>query len=230
MKNSNSLRYRSLLLRGATALAISSLLLYGTGCRGGEDTGTEVIQPTTTTEVMTTCTTFTSTNSTMSSTTTTTETETTATTTMAETISMTQPITESQTIAVMTEETPTETEIIIESKPIIEETSTYPITEYERILLCNIVANEAGSNWISIYDKASVVACVINRVNNPNFPDTIEGVLTQPYQFSGYYASGSYYPTVTDACIQAVDYYFNNPNEFGNWLYFEGDGTNNYFH
>lgn len=223
MKNSNSLRYRSLLLRGATALAISSLLLYGTGCRGGEDTGTEVIQPTTTTEVMTTCTTSTSTSSTMSFTTTTTETETTTITTMAETISMTQPITESQTIAIVIEETPVVEEI---SEPV----ATYPITEYERILLCNIVANEAGSDWISIYDKASVVACVINRVNSPDFPNTIEGVLTQPYQFSGYYASGSYYSTVTDACIQAVDYYFSNPNEFGYWLYFEGNGMNNYFH
>ena len=221
MKNSNSLRYRSLLLRGATALAISSLLLCGTGCRGGEDTGTEVIQPTTATEVMTTCTTFTSTNSTTSFTTTTTETETTVITTMAETISMTQPITESQTIAVMIEETP-----VVESEPV----ATYPITEYERILLCNIVANEAGSDWISIYEKASVVACVMNRINSPDFPNTIEGVLTQPYQFSGYYASSYYYPTVTDACVEAVNYYFNNPSEFGSWLYFEGDGINNYFH
>jgi spore germination cell wall hydrolase CwlJ-like protein len=142
---------------------------------------------------------------------------------MAETISMTQPIMESQTIV-----------IAIEGTPVVEEisefASAYPITEYERILLCNIVANEAGSDWISVYDKASVVACVMNRVNSPDFPNTIEGVLTQPYQFSGYYASGSYYSTVTDACIQAVDYYFNNPNEFGYWLYFEGNGTNNYFH
>lgn len=219
MKNSNSLRYRSLLLRGATALAISSLLLYGTGCRGGEDTGTEVIQPTAAAEVMTTCTTSTSTSSTTFFTTTTTETETTTITTMAETISMTQPITESQTIA-----------IVIEEVPVSEPVATYPVTEYERILLCNIVANEAGSDWIGIYDKASVVACVMNRVNSPSFPNSIEGVLTQPYQFSGYYASSCYYPTVTDACIQAVDYYFNNPQEFGSWLYFEGNGVNNTFH
>jgi spore germination cell wall hydrolase CwlJ-like protein len=116
----------------------------------------------------------------------------------------------------------------VEPTPIVE--SYLPITEYERTLLCNIVANEAGSDWIGIYDKASVVACVMNRVNSPDFPNTIEGVLTQPYQFSGYYASSYYYSTVTDACIQAVDYYFNNPNEFGSWLYFEGNGTNNYFH
>lgn len=223
MKNSNSLRYRSLLLRGATALAISSLLLCGTGCRGGEDTGTEVIQPTTTTEVMTTCTTSTSTSSTTSFTTTTTVTETTTITTTVGTTLTIQPTTESQTIAIAIEETPVVEEI---SEPV----SAYPITEYERILLCNIVANEAGSDWISIYDKASVVACVVNRVNSPDFPNTIEGVLTQPYQFSGYYASSCYYPTVTDACVEAVNYYFNNPQEFGSWLYFEGNGVNNTFH
>ena len=141
---------------------------------------------------------------------------------------MIQPTTVIQTTAVVIEPV---TEWV-EPEPVIEtETvSTAPITEYERVLLCNIVANEAGSDWISIYDKASVVACVMNRVNNPSFPNTIEGVLTQPYQFSGYYASGSYYSTVTDACVQAVDYYFNNPQEFGSWLYFEGNGINNTFH
>lgn len=225
MKNGNSLRYRSLLARGATALAISSLLLYGTGCRGGEDTGTEVVQPPTTTEVMTTCTTSTSSSSTTSSTTTITVAELTTTTTTAGTTLTIQPTTVIPTTAVVIEPI---TEWF-EPEP-VEIVSTAPITEYERVLLCNIVANEAGSDWISIYDKASIVACVMNRVNSPDFPNTIEGVLTQPYQFSGYYASGSYYSTVTDACIQAVDYYFNNPNEFGYWLYFEGNGMNNYFH
>ena len=225
MKNGNSLLYRSLLVRGATALAISSLLLYGTGCRGGDDTGTEVVQPPTTTEVMTTCTTSTSTSFTTSFTTTITVAELTTTTTTAGTTLTIQPTTVIPTTAVVIEPI---TEWF-EPEP-VEIVSTAPITEYERVLLCNIVANEAGSDWISIYDKASVVACVMNRVNSPDFPNTIEGVLTQPYQFSGYYASGSYYSTVTDACIQAVDYYFNNPNEFGYWLYFEGNGTNNYFH
>jgi spore germination cell wall hydrolase CwlJ-like protein len=156
--------------------------------------------------------------------TTSTTTNLTTSTTTISTTTTTQQVVENQTTTIPTETVP------VESDSVVEVSSTYPITEYERILLCNIVANESGSDWISIYDKACVVACVMNRVNDSRFPNSIEEVLTQPYQFSGYYASDCYYPTVTDACIQAVDYYFEHSNEFGNYLYFEGNGTNNVFH
>lgn len=105
-----------------------------------------------------------------------------------------------------------------------------PITERERVLLCNAVASEYSSDWVSVYDKACVVATIVNRVNSPQYPNDIESVLTQPNQFSGYWASDYYYSSVTDSCIAAVDYYYAHPEEFGNWLYFEGDGTRNFFH
>ena len=203
-------------LRGATALAITSILLgIMTGC-GHDRIDTDEFSNLPPTEVSTSCTTTPVTTSTTTNLTTSTTTVSTTTTT--------QQVTENQTTTV-----PTET-VSVESDSVVEVDSTYPITEYERTLLCNIVANEAGSDWISIYDKACVVACVINRINDSRFPNSIEEVLTQPYQFSGYYASDCYYPTVTDACIQAVDYYFEHSNEFGDYLYFEGNGTNNVFH
>ena len=203
-------------LRGATALTITSILLgIMTGC-GHDRIDTDEFSNLPPTEVSTSCTTTPVTTSTTTNLTTSTTTVSTTTTT--------QQVTENQTTTVPTETVP------VESDSVVEVDSTYPITEYERILLCNIVANEAGSDWISIYDKACVVACVINRINDSRFPNSIEEVLTQPYQFSGYYASDCYYPTVTDACIQAVDYYFEHSNEFGNYLYFEGNGTNNVFH
>lgn len=144
----------------------------------------------------------------------------------------TEPVTEVQTELV--------TEIQIEP---ITETYTEPapapqsyISDYEHTLLCNVVANEYGSDWVSTYDKACVVATVMNRVADPNFPSTIEGVLTQPYQFSGYYCSYSYYSTVTQSCIDAVDYYFAHQSEFPYYLYFDGNhyaadgsGPYNYF-
>lgn len=217
----NSFKSRSS-LRGTTALAITSILLgIMAGC-GHDGIDTDEFSNPPPTEVSTTTSTTTSTIT--NSTTLTTTTSTTTTTLTEETTLITQQVTENQTIAITTETVP------VESNSVVEVSSTYPITEYERILLCNIVANESGSDWIGIYDKACVVACVVNRVNNPNFPNSIEEVLTQPYQFSGYYASDCYYPTVTDACIQAVDYYFEHSNEFGNYLYFEGNGTNNVFH
>lgn len=203
-------------LRGTTALAITSILLgIMTGC-GHDGIDTDEFSNPPPTEVSISCTTTPVTTSTTTNLTTSTTTVSTTTTT--------QQVTETQTTTIPTETVP------VESDSVVEVDSTYPITEYERILLCNIVANEAGSDWISIYDKACVVACVINRINDSRFPNSIEEVLTQPYQFSGYYASDCYYPTVTDACIQAVDYYFEHSNEFGDYLYFEGNGTNNVFH
>jgi hypothetical protein len=220
----NSFKSRSS-LRGTTALAITSILLgIMAGC-GHDGIDTDEFSNPPPTEVSTSCaTTSTTTSTTTNSTTSTTTTSTTTTTLTEETTLITQQVTENQTIAIPTETVP------VESDSVVEVNSTYPITEYERILLCNIVANESGSDWISIYDKACVVACVINRVNDSRFPNSIEEVLTQPYQFSGYYASDCYYPTVTDACIQAVDYYFEHSNEFGDYLYFEGNGINNVFH
>lgn len=233
--NNNSKKVRSLLVRGGEALAITSVLLAIVGCSPNEtDTDNSSSKMEMVTECTTPTTTIVTSTTTQSTTTNTTTTiimteskmmNTQITTTVQENIVRTEPVEyeyeyEYESDNIIIEET--------ESNPVVE--SYLPITEYERTLLINLVANEAGSDWISIYDKACVVACVMNRINSPDFPNTIEEVLTQPCQFSGYYASSYYYPTVTDACIQAVDYYFNNPSEFGSWLYFEGNGTNNYFH
>ena len=113
----------------------------------------------------------------------------------------------------------------------IPPTPTLPITEYERVLLCNLVAREYGSDYVPTAEKAKVVAVVMNRVRDSRFPNDIYSVLTQPYQFSGYVAYSSYTSKVTNDVIAAVDYYFNHTNEFStSILYFEGDGRWNYFH
>lgn len=167
----------------------------------------------------------------------------TTTTTEATALTTTEPaIVTTQTI--VTEPAP-EPEVVPEPtepyvpEPAVADTSTdsgLPISEYERVLLCNVVANEYGSDWVSVYDKACVVATVMNRVADSRFPSTIEGVLTQPYQFSGYWCSSSYYPTVTQSCIDAVNYYFEHSSEFPYYLYFDGghyaadgSGPYNYF-
>lgn len=195
------------------ALALTSVLIAFVSC-SPDKTDTDTISSSC--EVTTTCTTTTTTGTT-TATSTTTCTTTTSTTTMTELMMTTIPTTET---IVSENIVPTETQQVI---------SYAPITERERVLLCNIVANEYGSDWVSVYDKACVVAVVMNRVNSSQFPNDIESVLTQPYQFSGYWASDSYYSTVTSSCVEAVDYYFSHVEEFGGWLYFEGDGTRNYF-
>ena len=232
---------RSLLIRGAMTLAFTLVLSTGIGC--GRDTSTDSYanQPTITMNDSTTTAKETTILSTHSTTTTsnTTSAETTTTEILTTTATLTTETCADIETEVYTEvETEPETELHTEVGTEVEvniETDTesvdngLPITESERILLCNLVAREYGANWISVYDKACVVAVVINRVNSPQFPNTIYEVLVQPNQFTGYLPSECYTNKVTDSCIEAVNYYFAHPDEFGNWLYFSGDGQRNYF-
>lgn len=243
MKKRISSRYRSLLARGGAVFAILFLLFCETGCHNSKDTDvSKIIQPTTMTEVSTTCTTSTTMFTTTTSTTSSTSTKITTTTTKETTSRIeTTTVTTNQTTAIVTE-----TEAVYMPEPVTEPTCTEPICEqtnndlfisdYEKILLRNVVASEYGSDYhgyggapVTPYERACVVAVVMNRVNSPNFPNTIEGVLTQPNQFNGYYACNYEWNTVTDNVRAGVDYYFEHPNEFGNWLSFEGDGRYNYF-
>lgn len=117
--------------------------------------------------------------------------------------------------------------------PVVTE-PVLPITDEEFIILCNAVAHEAGCNWIDEYDKAKVVEVIMNRVNSPLYPNTVLGVLTQPYQFSGsssYVYLGEYSSHVTDSVISAVELYFNEPSSFNHGYFgFYGDGRRNYFY
>ena len=114
------------------------------------------------------------------------------------------------------------------SEPVI------PISDEEYIILCNAVAHEAGSDWISLYEKAYVAEVIMNRVNNSLFPSTIYDVLTAPYQFTGaenYVNLGYFSNEVTESVKQAVTLYFTEPQSFSQgFLYFYGDGTSNYFY
>lgn len=138
---------------------------------------------------------------------------------------ITEYIEEPEVIDVSVEEVPA---------PVVEEQNTLPISDQDFILLCNAVANEAGSNWISNYDKACVVEVIMNRVNSPYFPSTIYNVLTQRNQFTGasrYVNLGTYSSYVTQSVKDAVTLYFSEPQSFTQgFLYFYGDGRRNYFY
>ena len=149
-------------------------------------------------------------------------------------------VTTTSTVTTTTEVATSTTEVIVEMTEIIQ---TEPpgeawepvyyndyITDYEHVLLANCVANEYGSDWVSVYDKACVVAVVMNRVNSDCWPNTIEGVLTQKKQFTGYWACGYYWDKTTQSCKDAVDYYFSHQDEFPYYTGFWGDGTYNHFY
>lgn len=126
-----------------------------------------------------------------------------------------------------------------DSEEIYEEASepTGDITDYvsesDYILLCNAVGHEYGSNWISVQEKAKVVEVIMNRVYSNQFPGTIYGVLTQPYQFTGawgYVTLGCFSKEVTQSVKDSVLYYFQHPDEYAHgYTGFHGDGYRNYF-
>lgn len=101
------------------------------------------------------------------------------------------------------------------------------LSSYDIELLRQIVEYEAGSSWISTYEKARVAAGVMSRVNDSRFPNSVYGVLTQSGQFPGFYPDTISY---SQGAIDAVDYYLNNPNNFGNENSWYGDGYQNYFY
>lgn len=119
------------------------------------------------------------------------------------------------------------------------------VTDYEYIMLCNLVAGEYGSDWVSTYDKGAVVATVIHRMWEGTrwtygADPTIYNVIAAPYQYDGKYLSGSYSRYVTQSCKDAVTYALNNISDYdyycnpdGTSIYminsFYGDGTYNWF-
>ena len=221
MKKRISSRYRSLLARGGAVFAILFLLFCETGCHNSKDTETIVIQPMTMTEVSTTCTTmFTTTTSTTSSTSTKTTTTTTAETTSTSTT--TQMTTVPQSTA------PIEKEIATEPVCISTE---LPITDQEFALIANVISHEAGSSWISEYERACIVACIMNRVADPRFPSTIDGVVHQPYQmFDVPYYRIDYSGIGYEPIDNAIYAYFNGTYNCGSINSWTGDGKHNYFY
>ena len=113
-----------------------------------------------------------------------------------------------------------------------ETTSDNYLTDYEYIMLCNAVAYEAGSDWIPTSEKAKVAEVIMNRVASPDFPNTIYDVLTQEGQFVGvwnYVALTDYSYKVTEDVKSAVNMALESGYINHGYLFFEGDGTQNYF-
>lgn len=66
--------------------------------------------------------------------------------------------------------------------------STYDFTEEEITLIAKLTIAESGNQ--SDYGKRLVIDTVLNRMDSPYFPDTVEGVIFQKYQFSPVWNGG----------------------------------------
>lgn len=73
-----------------------------------------------------------------------------------------------------------------ETAKVTERTVEYKLyyTAEDAEMIAKTVWGEARG--CSTEGQAKVVWCILNRVDDPRFPDTIEGVVTQPWQFHGY--------------------------------------------
>lgn len=79
------------------------------------------------------------------------------------------------------------------------------ISSDEFNLMCRVVMSEAGSQ--SCETQEAVATVIINRWMNPDkFPDTIEGVINEPKQFSTHY-NGEVTLSVMVAVNNAIQYY-----------------------
>ena len=105
------------------------------------------------------------------------------------------------------------------------------------ILLAKVMCREARG--CSVVEQSAVAWCVLNRVDSsdPYYPDTIEGVVTQPNQFAYYEdtpVTDHFVALATDVLIR-WHYEDDLPaNIVGRtlpktYLFFVGDGTHNYF-
>jgi len=143
----------------------------------------------------------------------------------------TRPFTTSTTTATTSTTTTTTTTEMTTEIPVVED-QIY-VSDADYILLCNCVAHEAGSTSIPASEKAKVVEVIMNRVKSGSFPNTIYDVITQRSQFagaSGYANLGDYSYQVNDSVKEGVDEYFENYESYQHgYLYFHGDGRQNYF-
>lgn len=96
-----------------------------------------------------------------------------------------------------------------EAKAAVEVTAEAETAEVERTVEYKLYYTAEDAEMIaktvwgeargcSAEGQAKVVWCILNRVDDPRFPDTIEGVVTQPWQFQGYDPN---YP-VTDEILE----------------------------
>jgi cell wall hydrolase sleB len=107
-------------------------------------------------------------------------------------------------------------------------------TEDDVIAVAKMLWGEARGCALDNQQKA--VWCVLNRVDDPRFPDTIQGVLSQPSQFYGYSpnfpVTDELYAVALDVMTrwsmekQGVTVERELPNTY---LWFTGDGVQNWF-
>ena len=102
-------------------------------------------------------------------------------------------------------------------------------------VLCKCVWGEyRGNDDVQV---AAVVWCVLNRVDDERFPNTIKEVVTAPYQFSGYSPTNPVDPRIQRIVLDVLARWQAEPSCCGSigrvlppeFVYFHGNGTVNLY-
>lgn len=85
---------------------------------------------------------------------------------------------------------------------------------------------------VSDWEKELIIWCVLNRVDDPDFPDTIASVVSAPGQFDGYLSNYPVESEIYDLCLRVCSRWLAGeeralPIEY---VFFFGDGSHNYFY
>ena len=139
------------------------------------------------------------------------------------------------TITVVQDTKPTlpPAEVVLLAAPSEEDAEAELIINEDDVeMLAKLVWGEARG--CSTTEQAAVIWTVLNRVDSedPLYPDTIEGVVTQPWQFIGYDSSHPAEPDKVDLAKDVLTRWLTGgegrvlPKEY---IFFHGDGIHNHF-
>lgn len=107
--------------------------------------------------------------------------------------------------------------------------------ERDACLLAKMAWGEARG--MSTYERSLTMWCVLNRVDNERYPNSVEAVVTAPYQFVGYKASNPIDKELYELAKDVLARWYAEKNCIGSvgrtlpndYLYFYGDGQHNKF-
>ena len=107
-------------------------------------------------------------------------------------------------------------------------------TEADVIALAQMLYGEARG--CTVDNQAKCVWCVLNRVDDPRFPDTIIGVVSQPSQFHGYSPDFPVWDELKEVARDVLTRWSMEKQGADvareldkNAIFFTGDGTTNWF-
>lgn len=123
---------------------------------------------------------------------------------------------------------------VVENDTECATTAELLFTEEDVVMVAKTLYGECRG--CSAEEQAQVVWCILNRVDDSRFPDTISGVITQPYQFHGYSSSFPVWDNLEDVARDVLTRWSYEKQGIAverelapEYLWFTGNGTQNIF-